>query len=302
MMNVIPVSILIVDDNPAKLTALSAALAGMELDIVTADSGVDALRKLLVHDFAVMLLDVNMPVMDGFDTAKMVRSRPRSEHLPIIFITAERIADESKLQGYELGAVDYILSPVLPQILRAKVAVFVELYRMRIILREQSIHDELTGLYNRRYLNESLPREIERTHRKNGKLAVIMMDVDLFKPFNDIYGHEAGDVVLASIGSMLKEHVRVSDVAFRYGGEEFTVLLPDGDIAIGTERAEVIRNAAHGLHLHFNGKALPRVTLSLGVAEYPLHGTTGVELLDAADAALYRAKQGGRDRVEGAGS
>ncbi len=300
MMNDVPVCVLIVDDNPAKLTALSAVLTGMNFEIVCAESGTDALRKLLVHDFAVMLLDVNMPVMDGFATAEMVRRRPKSEHLPIIFITAERITDESRLQGYGLGAVDYILSPVLPQILRAKVAVFVELYRMRIALREQSIHDELTGLYNRRFLNESLSREIERTRRRQGQLAAIMMDVDLFKPFNDTYGHEAGDVVLAAIGGMLREHVRVSDVAFRYGGEEFTVLLPDGDIATGVERAETLRNAAHGLHLHHNGKMLPRVTLSLGVAQYPLHGTTGAELLDAADAALYRAKQGGRDRVEGA--
>ena len=131
-----------------------------------------------------MLLDVNMPIMDGFVTAEIVRLRPVSEHLPIIFIIAERITDESKLQGYAPGAVDYILSPVLPKIIRAKVAVFVELYRMRIILREQSIHDELTGLYNRRFLNEMLLREIERTHRNNGKLAAIMIDVDFFKPFN----------------------------------------------------------------------------------------------------------------------
>ncbi len=136
MMNAIPVSVLIVDDNPAKLIAMSASLSGMDIEIVTANSGADALRKLLVQDFAVMLLDVNMPIMDGFDTAEMVRLRPVSELLPIIFITAERITDESRLQGYGLGAVDYILSPVLPQIIRAKVAVFVDLYRMRIALRE----------------------------------------------------------------------------------------------------------------------------------------------------------------------
>ena len=136
-MNVIPASVLIVDDNPAKLIAMSASLSGMDIEIVTANSGAEALRKLLVQDFAVMLLDVNMPIMDGFDTAEMVRLRPVSEFLPIIFITAERITDESQLQGYKLGAVDYILSPVLPQIIRAKVAVFVDLYRMRIVLREQ---------------------------------------------------------------------------------------------------------------------------------------------------------------------
>ena len=136
MINAIPVSVLIVDDNPAKLIAMSASLSGMDVEIVTAKSGTEALRKLLVQDFAVMLLDVNMPIMDGFDTAKMVRLRPVSEYLPIIFITAEMISDESRLQGYGLGAVDYILSPVLPQIIRAKVAVFIDLYRMRIALRE----------------------------------------------------------------------------------------------------------------------------------------------------------------------
>ncbi|MDD5035138.1 MAG: ATP-binding protein [Methylococcaceae bacterium] len=130
----IPVSVLIVDDNPAKLTALGAALTGMGVDIVTAASGLEALRKLLEQDFAAVLLDVNMPIMDGFETAKMIRSRPRSEHLPIIFVTAEVLTEEARLEGYEIGAVDYIISPVLPQILRSKVATFADLYR----LREQS--------------------------------------------------------------------------------------------------------------------------------------------------------------------
>src|SRR3990167_2559749 len=115
----IPVSVLIVDDNPAKLTALAAALAGMDLEITTAASGMEALRQLLAQDFAVVLLDVNMPIMDGFETAKTIRHRKKSEHLPIIFITAERFADDALLEGYGLGAVDYIFSPVLPQILRA---------------------------------------------------------------------------------------------------------------------------------------------------------------------------------------
>ncbi len=131
------IHVLIVDDNPAKLTALAAALVGMDVGIVTAASGMEALRKLLERDFAVVLLDVNMPIMDGFETALMIRGRPRSEHLPIIFVTAERLADDARLQGYALGAVDYILSPVLPQILRAKVGVFADLFR----LRAKSIRD-----------------------------------------------------------------------------------------------------------------------------------------------------------------
>jgi signal transduction histidine kinase len=130
MENTISVSVLIVDDNPAKLLSLEAALTGLNISIVTATSGTEALRKLLGQDFAVILLDVNMPVLDGFETASIIRSRPRSENLPIIFITAERLSDDARLKGYELGAVDYILSPVLPQILRAKVSVFVDLFRL----------------------------------------------------------------------------------------------------------------------------------------------------------------------------
>lgn len=127
----IPVSVLIVDDNPAKLTALAAALEGMDVDVVSATSGTEALHQLLEHDFAVVLLDVNMPIMDGFETAGTIRLRQKSEYLPILFITAERLTDDARLKGYALGAVDYIFSPVLPQILRSKVAVFAELYRLR---------------------------------------------------------------------------------------------------------------------------------------------------------------------------
>lgn len=136
----IPVSVLLVDDNPSKLLALAAPLEGMGVEIVTADSGMEALRKLLAQEFAVVLLDVNMPIMDGFETATMIRARPRSEHLPIIFVTSEALSDASRLKGYGLGAVDYILSPVLPQILRSKVATFADLYR----LREQSRLDTET--------------------------------------------------------------------------------------------------------------------------------------------------------------
>lgn len=126
-----PIKVLIVDDNPAKLTALVAALTGMDIEIVTAASGMEALRQLLSQDFAVILLDVNMPIMDGFETARIIRSRLSSQHLQIIFITAEALAANARLKGYEIGAVDYILSPVLPQVLRAKVATFADLYHLR---------------------------------------------------------------------------------------------------------------------------------------------------------------------------
>jgi signal transduction histidine kinase len=178
----IPVSVLIVDDNPAKVIALESALTGLEIGIVTANSGMEALRKLLAQDFAVVLLDVNMPIMDGFETAKMIRSRPRSQHLPIIFITAEVMADEARLAGYEIGAVDYIISPVLPQILRAKVATFADLHR----LREQSYRyaEELLKK------NEEIARQnllLEQASRLKSEF-LANMSHELRTPLNAIIG------------------------------------------------------------------------------------------------------------------
>ncbi len=177
-----PVSVLIVDDNPAKLSGLVAALAGMEVELFTATSGKEALRKLLRQDFAVVLLDVNMPIMDGFETAKMIRSRPRSEHLPIIFITAEALADDSRLKGYELGAVDYILSPVLPQILRAKVGTFADLYRLRA--QSYRYGEELLAR------NEEIARQnlmLEQASRMKSEF-LANMSHELRTPLNAIIG------------------------------------------------------------------------------------------------------------------
>ncbi|GEM_PF-5215473 len=215
----------------------------------------------------------------------------RSETFGLIYF---ELPATGGVNGNMIDPSDRMLASVIVK----QVALGLDNLRLREVLREQAIRDALTGLYNRRYLEETLAQEIERTRRKQGKLAAIMLDVDFFKRFNDTYGHEAGDVALAAIGRLLRENVRASDVPCRFGGEEFTVLLPDTDATLAAERAEVIRRAAHELHLEYDGKPLPGVTISLGAAEFPLHGETGAELLAAADAALYRAKEGGRDRVE----
>lgn len=198
------------------------------------------------------------------------------------------------VNGDRIDPADKMLTAIVVK----QLALGLENLRLREALLEQATRDALTGLYNRRYLEETLAREIERARRQQGKLAAIMLDVDFFKRFNDNYGHEAGDVVLTAIGCLLGKNIRASDVACRYGGEEFTILLPDTDAAQAAERAELIRRAAHEMRLEYRGQMLPGVTISLGVAEFPLHGETGATLLAAADAALYRAKESGRDRVE----
>src|SRR6185503_4895349 len=136
-MNESPVDILLIDDNVDNLTALEAILSEPGLNLVRVTSGKEGLKRLLKQDFALILLDVNMPIMDGFETASLIRARPRSEHTPIIFITAH--SDETHaVRGYSLGAVDYILTPVVPEVLRAKVGVFVELFRKTAEIRRQS--------------------------------------------------------------------------------------------------------------------------------------------------------------------
>ncbi|HEX7988740.1 MAG TPA: diguanylate cyclase [Stenotrophomonas sp.] len=169
--------------------------------------------------------------------------------------------------------------------------------RLRESLRLQSIRDPLTGLYNRRYLEESLTREIARCGRRDFPLSVIMLDVDHFKQFNDTHGHGGGDALLAAIGQLLGSRLRGEDIACRYGGEEFTVILPESDSSSALRQAEELRLALSQMSVPFSGKTLPPITISLGVATYPVDGVAGLTLLRKADAALYRAKRSGRNQV-----
>jgi diguanylate cyclase (GGDEF)-like protein/PAS domain S-box-containing protein len=161
-------------------------------------------------------------------------------------------------------------------------------------LREQSVRDHLTGLFNRRYMEETLERELLRATRKNLSLGIIMLDVDDFKHFNDTYGHAAGDEVLRKMGDLLLGHVRGEDIACRYGGDEFIIVLPDTARNITVGRAELICEYAKQLQVHYEGQNLERLTLSIGVAVFPEDGATCTAILKAVDAALYRAKRAGR--------
>jgi diguanylate cyclase (GGDEF)-like protein/PAS domain S-box-containing protein len=175
------------------------------------------------------------------------------------------------------------------------------LLRSQALLREQSVRDYLTGLFNRRYMEETLERELLRAARKKLSLGMIMLDVDEFKRFNDTYGHAAGDEILRELGSLLLRQVRGEDIACRYGGDEFIIILPDASREVTRQRAELICELAKLFHLQFEGQSLAAVTLSLGVAVFPEQGTTSTGILRAVDAALYRAKHDGRGRVAVAG-
>lgn len=169
--------------------------------------------------------------------------------------------------------------------------------RLRETLRQQSIRDPNTGLYNRRYLEETSSRELRRMERAEQPLAMIMLDVDHFKQFNDTFGHEAGDLVLKQVAATLLDHARESDVVSRYGGEEFALMMPATSLAHGAERAEALRKAIKQLHLAHRGRTLGTITASFGVAAFPELGASWAEIVNAADRALYQAKADGRDRV-----
>jgi diguanylate cyclase (GGDEF)-like protein/PAS domain S-box-containing protein len=171
------------------------------------------------------------------------------------------------------------------------------LLKSQALLREQSVRDHLTGLFNRRYMEETLERELLRAARKQLTLGVIMLDVDNLKQFNDSWGHTAGDEILRELGNLLLRQVRGEDIACRYGGDEFILILPDASSEVTRERAEKICEYAQEFHLQFEGQSLAAVALSLGVAVFPEHGTTSMGILRAVDAALYRAKHRGRGRV-----
>jgi diguanylate cyclase (GGDEF)-like protein len=169
--------------------------------------------------------------------------------------------------------------------------------RLRETLRHQVVHDALTGLFNRRYLEETLEREIYRGRRKGASLGLIMLDLDNFKHFNDTFGHEAGDNLLCTLGKFLGDRVRREDVACRYGGEEFVLILAEASQEIVYQRAEEIRREFPKVPVLHRGQVLQSVTASVGVAMFPEHGVTGRDVLRAADDAMYRAKAQGRNRV-----
>jgi diguanylate cyclase (GGDEF)-like protein len=172
-----------------------------------------------------------------------------------------------------------------------------ELQRALAALHEEATTDPLSGLYNRRYLWDFLKRELLRAQRRSLPVALIMLDIDHFKRFNDTWGHLAGDAVIKRVAEVITHSIRGSDIACRYGGEEFIAVLPEATRQTALERAEVMRRELETMEMEFEGQPLGRVTGSFGVAIFPLHGAAAEALVRAADEALYEAKGAGRNRV-----
>ncbi len=304
--------ILIVDDRPENLVVLEALLEPLDVDVVRAQSGNEALGFMLDSDFAMVLLDVQMPEMDGFETAEIMHSIDRSKHIPVIFVTAISKEEKFIFHGYKTGAVDYLFKPLNPFVLQSKVKVFLDLDRQKKELQQAkqiieeknkalsklAITDGLTGLINRRRLQELLAREIALAYRHGLNLSLLMLDLDHFKDINDTCGHQFGDYVLKEFSGLIEGVLRRTDIFARYGGEEFMVVLPNTDMNGGSVMAEKIRKETLA-HCFEQDEISSRVTVSIGVTSYDnLDDCNAEKFVNHADKALYNAKDGGRNRVE----
>jgi len=292
--------ILAVDDREENLVAVRAVLESHELEVVCAHSGREALRHLLTEDFAVILLDVQMPGLDGFETAELIKQRERTRHIPIIFLTAHSTDLSDAMRGYTVGAVDYLPKPMDPHILRSKVGVFVELHHLRRRAEElahRALHDPLTGLPNRTLFHDRLEMALAREQRRSEGIAVLFCDLDGFKDVNDRLGHDAGDELLVQVADRMRRALRPADTVARLGGDEFTVL--SEDLVSELDAAEIAGRIQDVLCEPFVLAAGGvSITPSIGVAFTRTATETPQQLIRAADSAMYRAKRAGGARVD----
>ncbi len=241
-------TVLITDDSPANIEVLCQVLDG-EYDVLFATNGPDALAIAFDQSPDLILLDVVMPDMDGYEVCAALKADIRTRDIPVVFVTAMD-NDDDETKGLNAGAIDYVTKPIRPAIVRARVRNHLELKRYRDFLENLSSTDGLTGIFNRRRFDETLDREWRRANRNQSPLSLILMDIDLFKPFNDHYGHVAGDECLRRLAQVLPGCLRrASDLAARYGGEEFACLLPDTDADGADKVAGNVRDAVNELNI-----------------------------------------------------
>ncbi|MBF0186822.1 MAG: diguanylate cyclase [Magnetococcales bacterium] len=290
--------ILLVDDMPTNIQVLYEAL-GEEHEVTFATNGLDALKACHEDPPDLVLLDVDMPEMDGFEVCRRLKGSEDTKEIPVIFVTAMD-GEKEEVIGLELGASDFIPKPVRPGVVKMRVENQLTLKRYRERLESMSFQDGLTGIANRRRFESTLKSEWHRSIREKRGFSLIMMDVDHFKLFNDHYGHQEGDHCLRAVAQALSDAIkRDIDLVARYGGEEFVALLPRTDQEGACQVAEGLRQSVMALAIpHEASPSGEVVTISVGCAFIdPKPEDAPASAIEQADACLYRSKEAGRNRV-----
>ncbi len=288
-------TILVVDDTATNLDILSDLLE--QYDVINAISGKDALKIINEEKIDLILLDIMMPDMNGYEVCQKLKAKEETKDIPIIFITAK--SDEDSIEkAYDLGGTDYVTKPFRPKELLSRVKKELKYNEMMEELRILASTDPMTKLYNRRYFTKISDHIFDLTKREKQNLSIVMLDIDKFKNVNDTYGHKVGDEVIISLANKLIEHQRKSDIVCRYGGEEFVILLPNTSIEGANILAQKIRKDIELFTTKLSSSESLKFTISLGVSQVDLENSKNIELaLKRADDALYEAKETGRNRV-----
>jgi diguanylate cyclase (GGDEF)-like protein len=304
--------ILVVDDSKTIRQLVAECLKEMGHAVAYAENGAEALQYVGDHGLDLILMDVEMPFLSGFEATKAIRELKKADWFPIVFLTMHD-DDKSFANGILAGGDAYLPKPLNPNRLRLTVIAMERIYVMRQKLQTTqrelqaanqelerlSLRDQLTGLGNRRHFDSNLAMQFALSRRNKSPLSLIMCDIDYFKNYNDSLGHPQGDTCLIEVAKTMRAQLqRNSDLLCRYGGEEFVAILPDTCLNDARVLAENIRRQVFETNIVYGEPETRRVSLSLGVATYVGQYKTELEMIEAADASLYKAKQNGRNRVE----
>ena len=289
-------TILVVDDTETNIEILLDLLSP-HYDIMAALDGVTALEIAQEENIDLILLDIMMPDMDGYQVCKKLKENRATKDIPIIFITA-KMDEDSIEKAYDIGGTDYVTKPFKPKELLARVKTQLTMQNLIEKLKLLSSTDPMTKLYNRRYFNKISEHTFETAKRDKKDISIIMLDIDKFKNINDTYGHQVGDNAIIKLAEILLDNQRKSDITCRYGGEEFVLLLPNTSNTGATILANKIRACVEENIIKLNTKDELRFTVSIGVSQVDINNEINIESsLKRADDALYNAKCSGRNRV-----
>jgi diguanylate cyclase (GGDEF)-like protein len=300
MENTLKNSILIIDDEMSNLMVLTRIL-GTDYTIYTAKNGANALEKAREYKPDLILLDIVMPDMDGYEVLTALRTTEETCKIPVIFITGLSSSEDEE-KGLSLDAADYISKPLNAKIVKLRVRNQIQIVNQLRTIQHLSMVDQLTGIPNRRSFDERLSVEWKQAIRENQPISILIIDIDKFKTYNDVYGHQQGDVVLQRVAVTIQRSLkRPTDLATRWGGEEFVILLPNTNLEGALEVAENIRVNIEKETIPCADGSTPKVTVSIGVnTQFPTQGSLTESFFSNADKALYVAKELGRNRVEAA--